>query len=56
MQLDFGDLTKLRRICWRCLSNSVKGLIGGGMNPAGRINTLEYITIASQEMQQILEI
>ena len=43
--LDFGNLSAVRRYV-SCLSNSTRGIIGGGYNTAF-IDTIEYITIAT---------
>ena len=43
--LDFGNLSAVRRYV-SCLSNSTRGVIGGGYN-TDFIDTIEYITIAS---------
>ena len=43
--LDFGNLSAVRRYV-SCLSNSTRGVLGGGYNTAF-IDTIEYITIAT---------
>ena len=46
--LDFGELTAARAYIAGNVASEIRGIFGGGRNPAVNTNTIDYITIASQ--------
>ena len=44
----FGDLTAARAYIAGNVASEIRGIFGGGRNPAVNTNTIDYITIASQ--------
>jgi hypothetical protein len=54
---DFGDLIGINFQYLAC-SNSTRGVFAGGFNPASPtvVNTIDFITIATQEMHKTLVI
>ena len=44
----FGDLTNARAFIAGNVASEIRGIFGGGRNPAVNTNTIDYITIASQ--------
>jgi len=45
---DFGELTAARAYIAGNVASEIRGIFGGGRNPAVNTNTIDYITIASQ--------
>ena len=45
---DFGELTAARAYIAGNVASQIRGIFGGGRNPAVNTNTIDYITIASQ--------
>ena len=44
---DFGDMTSRRGENPGTTSNSVRGIIGGGMDPSERLKSIEYLTMST---------
>jgi len=44
----FGDLASDPRAFFRAVASSVRGVTGGGEDPSGRFNQLEYFTVQSE--------